>query len=449
MFRRICLSFVLLVAMPAGSQVSTTDGGIGLAMTDQMRTPPPVNGDAYPTTGGSETRSNYLRAGLIFTTAYTDNVLGKLFTPVSDVVFSVFPTIAVDKTTSRLDLMLAYSPGFTIYQPTSIRNQTNQNLALNFQYRLSPHVTVTLGDSLIRTSDIFNQPNSLSAGAISGSPQAPLFAVIAPVGDLLSNRANAELTYQFSRNGMIGASGAFTKLNYPNGTSAQLYDSSSSGGSAFYSHRLSKNDYIGATYQYSIIQAYSAYAPLAYPVNAQTKIQTHTFFSFYTIYLKPTLSLSFSGGPQYFEVDQLPLPAYTSLSPTLGASMGWQGRHTSFAASYSRLVTGGGGLYGAFQSNSASAFVSGQFARTWSVGLVTSYVNNKDVTPSSYYSINRGHNLYGTVSIHHQLSEHLNMEFGYTHMHQTYSQITAITNTPNTNRAFISFSYGFTRPLGR
>ncbi len=54
MFAKTCLILALLVAMPAWSQVSTTDGGVGLAMTDQMLTPAPVSGEAYPTTVGSE-----------------------------------------------------------------------------------------------------------------------------------------------------------------------------------------------------------------------------------------------------------------------------------------------------------------------------------------------------------------------------------------------------------
>ena len=41
-----------------------------------MMTPPPVNGEAYPIALASEGLSNYLRGGLSFTGAYTDNVLG-------------------------------------------------------------------------------------------------------------------------------------------------------------------------------------------------------------------------------------------------------------------------------------------------------------------------------------------------------------------------------------
>ena len=55
MFTQVCLSLVLLVAIPAWSQVSTSEG-VGLGITDEMHTPPPVSGDAYPTAVGSEIR---------------------------------------------------------------------------------------------------------------------------------------------------------------------------------------------------------------------------------------------------------------------------------------------------------------------------------------------------------------------------------------------------------
>jgi hypothetical protein len=411
-------------------------------MTDQMQTPPPVSGEGYSTATGSQARSNYLRAGLIVTTAYSDNVLGDAQRPVSDVDYSIYPTIAIDKGTSRLHLMLNYSPGFTFYQQTSARNQMNQFVTLNFQYRLSPHVTVSLLDSLEETSNLLNQPDSLSGEVpISGSPQAPLYALIAPVAGLLANGANAELTYQFSRNGMIGASGTFTNLHFFKTSDVQgLYDSSSSGGSAFYSHRLSKKHYFGATYLYSKI--------LAYPVNAQSEINTDTFLLFYTVYLKPTFSVSVTGGPLYYDVMQTPLPAQSSWSPALIASMGWQRRHTNLAASFSRVVGGGGGLVGAFQSDRGSASARWQFAKFWSLGSAGTYANNKNVTPSNFVSTEGGHSIFGTASVHHQFTERFDVDFGYTRVHQTYTGIPSISDAPNTNREFISFSYSFSRPLG-
>ena len=171
-----------------------------------MRTPPPVSGDAYPTEVGSTARSNYLRGGFALTTAYGNNVVGQVaVAPVSDFSYSIFPTIEIDKTTSRMHLMLTYSPSITIYQHTSSANQSGQSLMMNFQYRLSPHVSGRpCGTTFKRPSNVFNQQDALSGPPVSGSPQPPVTGAVDLVADLLGNQANAELTYQFSRNGMVG-----------------------------------------------------------------------------------------------------------------------------------------------------------------------------------------------------------------------------------------------------
>ena len=67
MLTRICLSLALLAATPAWAQLESTPFEIPATQTDetQMLTPPPVSSEAYPTTVGSQMRSNYLAAGLI------------------------------------------------------------------------------------------------------------------------------------------------------------------------------------------------------------------------------------------------------------------------------------------------------------------------------------------------------------------------------------------------
>ena len=283
MFTRVFLSLGLLVAMPAPSQVNVNTPDtepikidrIELPYQTPMLIPPPVNVEAYPTTVGSETRShylrNYLRAGLTIITGYSDNVIANVNAePVSDVSYSIWPTIAIDRTTSRLHLTLNYRPGFTMYQRTGSRNnQQDQSVDLNIQYRLSPHVTVTLLDSLDKTSNALNQPDALPGGGLSGTAQPTPAAVVVPVSDQLRNVANAELTYQFANNRMIGAEGMFANLHYPKPAEVPgLYDFTSSTDSTFYSQRLSGKQYIGATYQYSQF--------VAFPVDAQSKAKTDT-----------------------------------------------------------------------------------------------------------------------------------------------------------------------------
>ena len=390
----------------------------------------------------SETRSNYLRGGLVFSTAYdSDAITGTNGQPVSDVSYSISPTISLDQTRSRLHWVLSYSPGFTFYQKTSSLNQANQNLGVSLSYRLSPHVTLSLRDSFQKTSNVLYQPNSDLEPPVSGGVFVPNYSVIAPIADVLTNTANATLTYQFAANAMVGASGTFSNLHYPNQAQVPgLSDSSGRGGSAFYTHRLSKMHYVGATYQYQMF--------FAYPTLGQSETQAHSVFGFYTVYLKPTLSISLFGGPQYTNTQQFGLPTSTSWSPGGGASMGWQGKLTSFAVSYSRAVNQGGGLVGAVQSNSAVASVRRQLGRTLSMSIGGSYANNSilDALPSLNTG---GHTISGTASVQRQIGQHLGLQLQYIRLQQSYTQVAALSSIPNQNRVAVSISYQFSRPLGR
>lgn len=441
MLTRVSLSLVLLFAMPLWSQVVPTATGTAPAQNEdtQMQTPPPVSGEPYPSIVGSEARSNYLRAAVNVNTAYDDNVLtGSSGHPVGDVTYSILPTISLDQATARLRQTLTYSPGFTFYQPTSELNEMDQNAAANFQYRLSPHAIINVRDTLQKSSNAFNQLES----AVSGSSQIPPTIVITPFGDRLSNALNAELSYQFSRNGMIGGSGGLSVLNFPNLSQVPgLYNSSSRGGAAFWSARLSSTQYFGAAYQYSRSQAN--------PLHAQSETQTNTVSLFYTLYLKRTFSLSFAGGPQHSDFAQSSLPTESSWTPSAMASIGWQRNHTNFAASYARVVTGGGGLLGAFESDSGNALARWRATRTWTLGATASYMNNKNVTPALFTSSPGGRSISGSVSVQHTISEHLNAECGYQRLHQSYPGIPVLTNAPDSDRVYITVSYQFTRPLGR
>ncbi|MGB7584868.1 MAG: hypothetical protein WBM11_08485, partial [Terriglobales bacterium] len=240
--RQAGLGIVLVVGVPLWPQVNMAQDTAAPAVTSEtsMQVPPTVSGAAYPTTYAAEERSNYLRGGLTFTTAYSDNVfVSATGHPLSDVTYSIFPSIALDQTTSRLHWDLSYAPGYTFYQRFSSGDQDNQNVSINFRYRLSPHVTLSLGDRFQKSSSLLDQPGLPSGGVIGGA-QGVSVGVIAPLADQLTNRGNAEITYQFSADDMIGASGTFTNLHFSNSAQVPgLSDSSSQGGSAFFNHRLS------------------------------------------------------------------------------------------------------------------------------------------------------------------------------------------------------------------
>jgi len=445
MFRSICLTLILLSAVPlwAQEEANQTPAESSIGLDDKpMVTPPPVSGAAYPTETISESRSNYLLGGLTFNSTYTDNLLGGgEAKPISDISYSLWPSIDLNQVTPRLHTDLTYSPGFTFYQHTSAYNQANQNVGIDFRYRLTPHVTLSIVDSLHKYSNVFDQPDLLTATPVSGLAQSPTVAVIAPLANQLNNMGNVQLTYQFSRDAMVGAGGAFTNLDYMNPTQADgLYDSASRGGSAFYSYRLAKKHYLGAAFQYQQI--------LAYPTGGQSQIQTQTAFAFYTVYLKPTLSVSVSGGPQHWDIVE-PSPAPHDWSPAATASFSWQARHTVFSGSYSRMVSGGGGLAGAFHTNLAAGSFRQLLTRNWSGGVTAGYSLYQGLDPLLPFFDVGGHTVTGSASVQRRIGEHFRAELGYTRLHQGYGDIAAVSGFPNVNREWVSISYQFARPLGR
>ena len=128
LFEEICVGLLLLPVAPLWSQVDTTPtapmpavtGAAPASSSDQMMTPPPVSGQSYPTAPTAAERSNYLRGGMTFSSAYTDNALGSVNGhPVSDVSYSIWPTLALDETTTRLHIVSTYAPGYTFYQRES------------------------------------------------------------------------------------------------------------------------------------------------------------------------------------------------------------------------------------------------------------------------------------------------------------------------------------------
>ena len=453
MFTRIYLSLVLLAAVPAWSQVSgggATDISSALSGEPGMRTPPPVSDESYPTAVGAETLSNYLNAGLVVITGYTDNVaLNSSDKPAGDVSYSIRPTVSLDQTTSRFHQTLTYSPGFTFYNHTSQLNEADQGLSVGTQYRFSPHVTGSLHEEFRKSSNAFNTIES-SGGSVSGSAQTPVTALIAPVADQLNNNAGGQLTYQFSMNDMVGGSATFSTLRYGDSTQVSgLSNSDLKGGAVFYSRRISNGQYFGATYQYSNIAASAPITLNNVATTVQTETQTQSLLFFFTVYFGRNVSVSISAGPQHSDVAESPLPSEKSLSPAVVASFGWQGRHTSLSASYAQLTAAGGGLLGAYHANSASAAARWQVSRSWTFGSSAGYMNTDNISQSMESFNPGGHTLSGSVTAQHPINQRFSMEFGYTRLHQSYQSIAYIANTPDVGRAYVSLSYQFSRPLGR
>jgi hypothetical protein len=406
-----------------------------------MVTPAPVSIEGYPLSLGAESeRANYLRGGLRFSSTYDDNVLTNSSRATSDVSYSIWPWISLSQSRSRLKWSFSYSPGFTFYQKTTNLNEADHASEAKLEYRLSPNVTLHLRDAFSKSSNYFNQFDQNRGGSTSSVGLQPQNnSVIPPLADRISNAGDVQLTYQFSQYGMVGVTGSFSELRYSDRAQAGgLLDADVKAGELFYTHRVSKRNYFGATYRYQDL--------LASPSTVET--QTHSLVVFYTIYFQPTVSLSVFAGPEYADTQASHVKVQHNVSPAAGGSFGWQGRYTSFAVSVSRRVADGGGLGSAVRAEDARASFRMQFTKTLNAGLDAGYTMNHLLAPTLESGVG-GHTLFGGFSILQSLGPHLDLELAYTRLHQSYRNLPNLFNMPDRNRVSLSLSYRFERPLGR
>ncbi len=443
MLKTLLMCLAVLWALPSWSQVepSANGGPFSMDYDTAMMTPPPVSGDHFPTNVGSEARSNYLRGGIIFTADYNDNLMQLDSTrSVSDETYSILPSVSLSRNTSRQIETLDYTTGFRIYQHTSALNNLSQTGGAHYRYRISPYIALDVQDYFNQNSNAFNQSNPYSGGGVSGSTQSPSSVLIAPYQDQITNETSGGLNYQFAKDAMIGGRGNFGFVHYPKaGDSTGLYNSKTSQGSGFYSRRLSRGQYIGGIYQYS--------NTVTDPVETHTT--TNGFNVFYTIFVSRTVSLSVMGGPQHYTSLQPPFPESSAWAPNVTGSVGWQTPRTNLAATYTRAVTGGGGLLGTFKSDTASASAQWEMTRTWSSGVGFDYSKRTSATPIFTVANEGGRSISGTISVRHRLTERLSAHAGYSHFNQSYGGISSLSQFPDSNRVFLSIAYNFTRPLGR
>ena len=208
MLARISLAVWLLACLP-GLEPGDNQYGSGQRVGRSVAASgaSSVSGQAYDTSFEGVNESNYLRGGITFTGAYSSNVYSSA-TPVGDMNYSVWPTIALDKTTYRTHFVLNYAPGFTMYQRTTSLNQPDQNFTADLQYRLSPNLTARVTEGFQKMSNIFNQPNPLTSTTVSGGLPVSNVNIVSPITDMMTNSTTAQLTYQVGADSMIGGSGS-------------------------------------------------------------------------------------------------------------------------------------------------------------------------------------------------------------------------------------------------
>ncbi len=436
----ILMAVILMAGIPGFCQVEPTATG-GAAVPDadeQMKMPPPVNGIPYPGQTASDKRSNFLSFGIGVTSAYFDNVLlGIAAQPVGDEMYSISPGMTYNTETPRQSRNLVYTSGYTFYQHSTALNYLDQAATATFQERFTHRVTLNLSDSFVQSSGLFNQSYG---GAVSGAVTAQQQLIIAPFAKQITNTASAELSVQYGRDAMLGASFNAGTLSFPDISQAQgLNNSQLYGGSAFWNRRLSQYDYLGAIYQ---VQRMTTS-----PVPAVADIEA--VWGFYTHYFNRAASFSIAAGPGYGGLSAPGVASSHSWTPGATFSMGWQASNTNFALSYMHGETPMIGFPGIFSTDTGLVSVTQKFHQSWNASASGSYGNFSNLVPQFPSGLPGGHSAMGSISIQYVMSPNLTTQGGYTRLHQSYSSLTTFAQNPDSDEVFISVVYQFRKSIGR
>lgn len=381
---------------------------------------------------------NFIAAGVSVAGAYDDNAFSRNDGKVGNVGYMVAPNVALHESRPRTDLSLSYSPGLTFNQRTSPHYSAAHNLAFDFQYRLTEHVTTRLREGLVYGATSFNSSTETQFESSGSVLHQSNLAVMTPLASRLTSSSGADLIDQIGEKTIVGVSGDFTRLHFLNGSSTSgLLDNESWGADGFYSTRVSANSSIGLTYSHQNLETLGS---LGEHTNSDSGL------IFYTLYPKPRVTLSFFAGPSYVTNHLGPSEQSTWLVDG-GLTLGWQGARTNIQLSAIHNLSDGGGLTGAVRSYSVSSAIRREFAHQFVGTVDLSYSENSVLAASSgdrFYAID------GTVGIQKTILQRFGVALMYGRDHQTATNTGVLSNVlSDHNRAWASVSYSFSRSLGR
>lgn len=392
-------------------------------------------------------RSNYLRGGLNVGAAYDDNALLGSGEQVGNTSFSVFPSFAIDQSTSRMRWSLGYGGGLTVNQRLSSRNQGSHNLNFDSEFRLSPHVNLRAAENFSATSGMFTASTGSSFQTGSGGGNGTL---ITPLANTRSSQTVVETNYHFARNDVIGASGSFYSLHYRDiSTGAgSLADTQTAMGSGFWLHKVFQSNWTGIGYRFQ----WMTYGPIG-----ETRV--HSFSIVNTLTLARAFTLSAFIGPEYSDnygttasgANAGQLSSFSSWSTAGGVDLGWQKQRTSLNAGYSKQISNGSGLVGAVRLQNIHAAVRREFLPGWSAAVMATYGDNESLTLTSATTATAIKATSVGASLERNIGRSLGFQVAYYHDLQSQAGIAGSPTSydANRNRFSVTLSYQWAKALGR
>lgn len=386
---------------------------------------------------------NYVAGGIAILQMFTDNAELTSSDRISNLSYSIQPHIALNHTTPRLSYSLGALFGFVVNQNLEEQNQATQAVNLDLSYDLTRFTTLRLSDSFMNTTGLWTggagaPPEAGPGIGVMQQPNSALFTY----GRFRTNTALAELSRQFSVNGVGGIRATQSFTWFPQTATSPvlgtLYGDQTYSAEAFYNHRFSLRHWAGVTVR---AQRFDV-------GRAAGRTDTASFLFNYGVNIKPNMSISLLAGPE-LSMTSVPQGILSPVSPfprrlwspATGAVFSWQRQRTGVTASFFRQVSNGGGLASAASLSTADAELLRQLGRRLTGGLGFQYTQSMPIVTSPSirtYS--------ARLQFTYRIASNFAIYGGYARDENTSlgSNLSA-----SANRVWISFSYDFSRPLGR
>jgi hypothetical protein len=411
---------------------------------DQPISPPPVLNGQGPSLAfqAERTRTNYLSGGISLAGMFSDNVFLSSTNPVGDFSYAIQPYMSFSQSTPRVNWDTSFGAGLLVYQHQGTQNLFAKNFTLDLTYRISQHIRLRLIETFRDTTGIFSIENSDASGpSIGAVEQSNNSLVVPPIQRTIANAILAETSYQFSPNSLAGVRGTFSIQDFPNSSQntqfGPLYNTQTYLAEAFFNHQISAEQWLGISFR---VQRFNQ------PPSTSTT-DAASLLLYYSVVLTPAITLSFFGGPEYYNTS-LSSETVTAdgssqdsqWGPAVGATFSWRGENTSVTAGYSRQLSDGGGLNSSVILQQFSGSLRRQLGRRQELNFGVAYAANQ--------SLQLGYNSHSQITsvvFQRALRPGLLLGASYAHERQEvpYNHSVAYVNTSS-----VYVLYGFSHPLG-
>lgn len=327
--------------------------------------------------------------------------------------------IDVQKATRRSQMNLGYLGGY------SFSNQGGQFNSATHEFAISETFNRSRWDGFLLDEVRYSSQASYFGGVtpfdIAGlNDNIPIFihstflpgqSILTNFGSRLSEVAIGQLDNHLTRNTSITFVGNYSTLHFFNNG---LIDTSAGGFQVGLNHRVDRRNTVAVLYRFNDLWFSGQ------PEGVRDNIVLFAFQH----EIGARLVFQAGAGPEISLISDTNGVSTTRNSWTADAVLRYQFRRMGFSASYGHFLTGGSGVFLGAITDLASAGVSRELSRVWSVSSTVSYGHNQNLIPIVTATTNLPagatfNTVFGGIEFHRTFGRTSQLFFGYLARYQT------------------------------